>query len=162
MPTLAQRDRNAAAAVDPGSLAQQSVPALDRLFASLEAPTPEQLSGSWRGSLIAVAGLDWLPGPVRRAVFDRSLWEGVSFDGEFGTNTWALGRDFARFLAHEAPALDAKGRVIRLDYDVAINPRPLRGLVGELRSLGPGLFLVRMRYRHPRGLVTVSYVVLGG
>lgn len=146
---LQARARDAALdAVDPASLSRMSMAELDEVFATLEPAALDELQGHRRGRVVAVAGLSWLPGSVRRALFDRGPWRGESLDGEFGANTWLPGGrvELGHYLVREAPALDGSGLVLRLDHDVAANAMPLRGLVGELRHLGPGLALVRMHY----------------
>jgi len=40
------------------------------------------------------------------------------------------------------------------------NPLPLRGILGELRALGPGLFLGRMHYRAGSGTACLLYFTL--
>ena len=49
---------------------------------------------------------------------------------------------------------------MRLDYDVSENPLPVRAILGELRSLGPGLFLGRMHYRAGSARSCVLYFTL--
>lgn len=159
-------------AVDPSSLSRMSIPALDELFAELAPATLGELQGHKRARMLAVAGLDWMPAKARGALLGLAtelpfvgggVWRGESFDGEFGSNAWLLpgrGLEFARYLVREAPALDGCGAVIRLDYDVSTNPAPLRRLVGELRHLAPGLFLVRLYYRWGERAVKVLYFML--
>jgi len=117
--------------------------------------------------VMAVSGFDWVPGIARstvlRFVNELPIWRGKSFEGEFGANAWLLGNgrlQFARYLVREAPALDGRGPVIQLDYDVAANPRPLRRIVGELRHLGPGLFLARMQVLWGDRVVKIMYFTL--
>jgi hypothetical protein len=150
-------------AVDPASLSRMSMTELDELFAELEPALLAELQGHKRGHVLAVAGLDWLPAALRRALFELGPWRGKSFEGEFGANTWLLSSqrlEFARYLVREGPALDGSGKVIRLDYDVAANPKALRGVVGELRYLGPGLFLARMQVRWRGRAARVLYFTL--
>ena len=154
-------------AVDARSLARMSMGELDGLFADLDVATLGELQGRKRGRVLAVSGLDWVPGVARSAVFglvnELPIWRGKSFEGEFGANAWLLGShrlQFARFLVREAPGLDGDGVVIRLDYDVAANPAPLRRIVGELRHLAPGLFLARMRLMWGDRVVKVLYFTL--
>ena len=83
--------------------------------------------------------------------------------GERGTNLWGIGpfrRSFAEFRVETAAALDGSGPCLRLDYDVPENPLPLRGILGELRALGPGLFLGRMHYRAGSGGACLLYFTL--
>ncbi len=154
-------------AVDPASLTRLSMRELDQLFAELDPATLGELQGQKRGRVLAVSGFDWVPGVARSAVLrfvnELPIWRGKTFEGEFGANAWLLGGgrlQFARYLVREAPALDGQGTVIRLDYDVAANPRPLRRIVGELRHLGPGLFLARMQYMWGEKVVKIMYFSL--
>lgn len=144
-----------------------SMAELDRLFADLELAGLAELQGRKRGRVLAVSGLDWIPGVARSALFglinELPIWRGKSFEGEFGANAWLVPGhqlQFARFLVREAPALQGQGTVIRLDYDVAANPAPLRRIVGELRHLAPGLFLVRMQYLWGDRVVKILYFTL--
>lgn len=154
-------------AVDPDSLTRLTIRELDTVFADLEGATLGELQGRKRGRVMAVSGFDWVPGIARstvlRFVNELPIWRGNQFEGEFGTNVWLLGGghlQFARYLVREAPALDGQGRVIRLDYDVAANPRALRRIVGELRHLGPGLFLARLQYMWGDRVVKILYFTL--
>ena len=154
-------------AIDPNSLTRLTIRELDELFGDLDSASLGQLQGHKRGRVIAVSGFDWVPGVARstvlRFVNELPIWRGKNFEGEFGTNAWLLGSarlQFARYLVREAPALDGQGPVIRLDYDVAANPRPLRKIVGELRQLGPGLFLARMQYLWGDRVVKILYFTL--
>jgi hypothetical protein len=154
-------------AVDAASLARMSMTELDGLFAELEPAGLGELQGRKRGRILALSGLDWVPDAARSALFQLlnqlPIWRGKHFEGEFGANAWLLpghNLKFARYLVREAPAEDGTGSVIRLDYDVAANPRPLRGIVGELRHLGPGLFLARMQYSLGDRVIKVLYFTL--
>jgi hypothetical protein len=154
-------------AIDPNSLTRLTIRELDELFADLDSASLGELQGYKRGRVMAVSGFDWVPGIARSSVLrfvnELPIWRGENFDGEFGANVWLLGGgrlQFARYLVREAPALDGRGPVIRLDYDVAANPRPLRRIVGELRHLGPGLFLARMQYLWGDRVVKILYFTL--
>lgn len=154
-------------AIDPNSLTRLTIRELDEMFAELDPAALGELQGHKRGRVMAVSGFDWVPGIARstvlRFVNELPIWRGKNFEGEFGTNVWLLGGgqlQFARYLVREAPALDGRGPVIRLDYDVAANPRPLRRIVGELRHLGPGLFLARMQYLWGDRVVKILYFTL--
>ncbi|MFV8750934.1 hypothetical protein ACNOYE_10355 [Nannocystaceae bacterium ST9] len=154
-------------AVDPDSLTRLTIHELDSVFAELDAASLGELQGHKRGRVMAVSGFDWVPGVARslvmRFVNELPIWRGNTFEGEFGANAWLLGGgrlQFARYLVREAPALDGRGPVIRLDYDVAANPRPLRRIVGELRHLGPGLFLARLQYMWGDRVVKILYFTL--
>jgi hypothetical protein len=153
--------------VDARSLARMTMRELDELFAELDVASHGELQGRKRGRVLAVSGLDWIPGVARSALFglvnQLPIWRGKSFEGEFGANVWLLPGhrlQFARFLVREAPALDGAGTVLRLDYDVNANPTPLRRILGELRHLGPGLFLARTQYLWGDRVVKVLYFTL--
>jgi hypothetical protein len=159
--SLVTQPRASLHAVDPASLGRLSMTELDELFAELDVAELAQLQGHKRGHVLALGGLDWRPAPVRRALLARAPWRGNSVEGEFGSNTWLLDRlEFAHYVVREAQAIDGSGPVLRLDYDVAINPKPLRGFVGELRYLAPGLCLTRMYYVLGDRTLQVSYLLL--
>jgi hypothetical protein len=159
--SLATTPRASLHAVDPASLGRLALSELDELFAELDVAELAQLQGHKRGHVLALGGLDWLPAAVRRALLARGPWRGNNLEGEFGSNTWLLDRlEFAHYVVREAEAIDGSGPVLRLDYDVAINPKPLRGFVGELRYLGPGLCLARMWYVLGERTLRVSYLLL--
>ncbi len=144
-----------------------SMAELDGMFGDLDVASVGELQGHKRGRVLAVSGLDWIPDVARSTLFgllnELPIWRGNTFDGEFGANAWVLSGhqlQFARFLVREAPALDGQGSVIRLDYDVAANPDVLRRFLGELRHLGPGLFLARMQVLWGDRVVKVLYFSL--
>lgn len=153
--------------IDTAALSRMSMSALDELFAALEPAALEHIQGHKRGRIVALRGFDWIPGFARgaaMAILNRvPLWTGESFEGEFGTNAWLLPSsriEFARCVVRHAESEDGEGEVLRLDYDVAANPKLLRELVAELRVLRPGTFLVRTRYRFGQRSVKVSYYLL--
>ena len=153
--------------VDANALARMSMAALDELFTELEPAALTQLQGHTRGRVLAVSGLDWLPAAARAAVFgainELPIWRGEVVEGEFGANTWLLPGaqlEFARHLVRAAPALDGSGEVLRLDYDVAANPKPLRALVTELRALDGGGFLGRLQLVVRGRALMISYIAL--
>jgi hypothetical protein len=159
--SLATTPRASLHAVDPASLGRLSMAELHELFADLELAELSQLQGRKRGHVLAFAGLDWLPAPVRRALLARGPWRGQHVDGEFGSNTWLIDRlEFAHYVVRTAEAIDGSGPVLRLDYDVAINPKPLRGFIGELRYLAPGLCLARTWYVLGERTLPVSYLLI--
>jgi hypothetical protein len=159
--SLATMPRASLHAVDPASLGRLSMAELAELFTELEVAELSQLQGRKRGHVIALGGLDWLPASVRRALLARAPWRGNHVEGEFGSNTWLIDRlEFAHYVVREAQAIDGSGPVLRLDYDVAINPKPLRGFIGELRHLAPGLCLARMWYVLGERTLPVSYLLL--
>lgn len=155
-------------AVDARSLSRQSRAELDRLFSTLPAPGRSDLDGDLRGVQIDLAGLEGLPRALRAGILavlrnPRGLWRGKRFAGERGTNLWAVGpirRSFAHFRVAPADAVDGSGACLQLDYDVPENPLPLRGILGEVRALGPGLWLARMHYRVGSGRACVLYFTL--
>ncbi len=158
----------ASPAVDARSLARRSRADLDALFACLPAPARSDLAGDLRGVQIDLAGLDRLPRPLRAGILallraPAGPWRGKRLAGERGTNLWGLGpfqRTFAHFRVATADALDGSGPCLQLDYDVPENPLPVRGILGELRTLGPGLFLGRMHYRVGSGRTCLLYFTL--
>ena len=152
-------------AVDARSLSRRTRAELDGLFASLRAPAPTDLGGDLRGTQVDLGGLDRLPGPIRAGILATlrgplGLWRGKRLSGDRGTNLWPAGRTFARFRIAIADAVDGTGPCLQLDYDVPENPLPLRGILGELRTLGPGLFLGRMHYRIGTGRACLLYFTL--
>jgi hypothetical protein len=166
--TLQQQARPSSLhAVDGRSLARMTMGELDSLFGELPPAGLGELQGHKRGRVLALSGLDWVPRELRSALFglvhELPIWRGKSFDGEFGANAWLFANhrlQFARFLIREAPAVDGEGPVIRLDYNVAANPAPLRRVLGELRHLAPGVFLARMQILWGEGVVKVLYFTL--
>jgi hypothetical protein len=153
-------------AVDARSLARRTRAELDALFTSL--PAPSHLDGDLRGVQIDLSGLERLPRAARLAILGAlrgplGLWRGKRLAGDRGTNVWGIGplqRTFAQFRVASAAAIDGTGPCLQLDYDVAENPLPLRGILGELRTLGPGLFLGRMHYRAGSGRTCLLYFTL--
>lgn len=153
--------------VDAAALSRMSMRALDELFAELEPAKLEHIQGRKRGRLLALRGLDWVPGIARglaMGVINRlPLWTGESFEGEFGTNSWLLPGlpiEFARCVVRRAESVEGDGEVLCLDYDVAANPRLVRDVVSELRVIRPGMFLVRTRYRFGERAPKLSYYLL--
>jgi len=152
---VADAGTSGASTVDARALARRSRPELDALFATLPAPAPDEVVGELRGTTIDVAGADRLPPRLRTALLavlraPAGPWRGKRLAGTRGTNVWRVGpfrRAFAEFRVTPAEAVDGSGPCLRLDYDVAENALPLRGILGEMRTLGPGLFLGRMHYR---------------
>jgi len=163
-----EQDRTPNAAVDAASLARRSRAGLDALFASLPAPAPADLAGDLRGVQIDLAGLERLPRALRAGILAvlrarGGPWRGKRLAGERGTNLWGIGpvrRTFAQFRVATVQSVDGTGPCLQLDYDVPENPLPLRGILGELRTLGPGLFLGRMHYRVGSGRACLLYFTL--
>jgi hypothetical protein len=158
----------AAPAVDARSLARRSRANLDRLFAALPLPASGELSGTLRGTVVDAVGLGRLPPGVRAGLLAAlrgplGVWRGKRFAGAQGTNVWGAGgfeRLFATFRVEVGPALDGSGSCVRLDYDVPENPLLVRAILGEVRSLGPGLLLGRMHYRAGSARACVLYFTL--
>jgi hypothetical protein len=158
----------AAPAVDARSLARRSRADLDRLFAALPPPASGEVAGTMRGTVVDVIGLGRLPPGVRAGLLAAlrgpiGVWRGKRFAGAQGTNVWGAGgfeRLFAAFRVEVGPALDGSGSCVRLDYDVPENPLPVRAILGEVRSLGPGLLLGRMHYRAGSARACVLYFTL--
>ena len=154
-------------AVDTRSLARLHRAEIDALFASLPAPRAA-IDGDLRGIQIDLAGLERLPRALRAAILATlrgplGVWRGKRLVGDRGTNVWGIGslrRTFAQYRVATADALDGSGPCLQLDYDVPENPLPLRGILGELRTLGPGLFLGRMHYRVGSGGTCLLYFTL--
>lgn len=157
-----------ASGVDARSLGRRSRAQLDALFASLRAPGRAELAGDLRGTQVDVAGADRLPPRLRGALLavlrmPAGPWRGKRLAGERGTNVWGIGplrRTFAQFRVATAEAVDGSGQCLQLDYDVPENPLPVRAILGELRTLGPGLFLGRMHYRAGSGRTCLLYFTL--
>jgi len=157
-----------ASAVDARALARRSRPELDALFASLPAPALDEVGGELRGTAIDLVGADRLPSRLRAALLavlraPAGPWRGKRVAGTRGTNVWGVGpfrRTFAEFRLAPADAVDGSGPCLRLDYDVPENALPLRGILGEMRVLGPGLFLGRMHYRAGSACSCVLYFTL--
>src|SRR5262249_12326138 len=155
-------------AVDARSLARLSRTELDRLFAALPPPASGELAGTLRGTGVDAIGLGRLPPGMRAGLLaarrgPSRLWRGKRLAGVAGTSVWGAGgfeRLFAAFRVEVGPAVDGSGSCVRLDYDVPENPLPVRAILGELRSLGPGLFLGRMHYRAGSARSCVLYFTL--
>ncbi|BBX30113.1 hypothetical protein [Mycolicibacterium alvei] len=118
------------------------------LFDELAAPREEALQGVYRGRVVAVSGAGSLPGPLRRLISvvaprSRFPWYGKAFDGCDGANVWltSTGR-FQRF----SYSIEYGERHTRLCYDRMSNPRLLRKLEAEIRTLAPGRYLCRASY----------------
>ncbi len=155
-------------AVDPASLAMKSPRELDELFAALPPAQADALQGTLHGRLAATVGLASLPPVIRKRVFALTHaeffpWRGKSFSGDRGANVWVSAKRGIRFAAYSMrveAAHDRSGPVLRLDYDVKENLAPLRRILGEVRTLGPGLYLGRMYYRIGGRAVRVLYFTL--
>lgn len=155
-------------AVDARSLASRSRTELDAIFAALPAPELSELRGDLRGSLMGVLGLDRLPVWLRDGIYAAlrtplNVWRAKRFAGDRGVNRWGVGTgqwSFAAYRVKLTVALDGTGPCAQLDYDVDENLLPMRGIVGEVRRLGPGLLLARMNYRAGSAYACVLYFTL--
>jgi len=151
-----------AAASEHPPLAGASFAQLAAVFAALPHPA-EAPRGELRGRAVALAGVQRLPGPARRALaralaaLIAPVWRGKRIEAGGGTNLWLPPRlPFARFVPRRA-----EDGALLLDYDVPENPGPLRGVVGELRPLAPGLQLGRMDLAVAGRRRTVLWFTLG-
>lgn len=144
-------------------LARMTMVELDGVFAELPPARLAELQGRCRGRVLAVSGLDWVPAGARGLLFGLinhlPIWQGKQFDGEFGANAWLLPNfriKFGRFLVREADGSDGRP-VLRLDYDVTVNPRIVRRVVGELRRMADGSCLVRVQLLVNERVVRIAY-----
>lgn len=155
----------------PGHLSDlrlASVEELDGAFAQGTLPSAGELDGAYEGRLLAVAGTDSLPAPLRLlldAIYGAPSplmpWIGKRFDtttdeGRVGSNIWLTdaGPHFASY-----KVTDGDG-VCVLDYDLAHNPAPLRRIRGEVVRLAAGLYLGRMGLRFAAATPTLLYYAL--
>lgn len=143
----------------PTASQTRSMAQWEQVFAGAGAPDGGALQGVYRGRIVALAGLDSLPGGLGRLVTGgtsrlRFPWFGKAFDGNRGANVWltSTGR-FQRF----SYDVHYGQREVRLPYDRPDNPRVVRPLVGEVRLLEPGRYLCRAVYQGR----TLMYFTLG-
>lgn len=127
-----------------------SIRECERLFDELAAPHKEALQGVYRGRVVALPGSGSWPSPLWRtisAIASRSRfpWYGKAFDGSDGANVWLTSTGkFQRF----GYSVEYDGeRGARLSYDRLSNPRLLRKLEADIRTLAPGRYLCRAIYR---------------
>lgn len=140
---------------------------LDQLFAQLPVATPEQARGSWKGTLMAVRGLDWLPRGLAARLY-RALalpinpWQGKSLEGRSGDNRWLSphGIAFGHFRIEQALCQVDGHPVLLLDYNVPENPVLLRSIRGEARLLGEQQLLARMNWQGRQGQHRILYFTL--
>lgn len=121
----------------------------DQVFARLTAPPHDALHGVYRGRIVSLAGLHAMPSPVRRPIAViaprlRFPWYGKAFDGPNGANVWLTST--GRFRRFDYGVEYAEGAA-RLSYDRTSNPRYLRRLEAEVRTLAPGRYLCRAIHR---------------
>ncbi|UVO11670.1 hypothetical protein NM962_17250 [Mycobacterium sp. SVM_VP21] len=138
-----------AAPGDDVSVSLRTMADCEQLFDQLAAPPENTLKGVFRGRLAAVTALDSLPGRLRRAIAYitphlRFPWYGKAFDGDNGANVWltSTGR-FQRF----GYRVQYGEQAARLSYQRPDNPRFLRGLEAEIRSMAPDRYLCHAALR---------------
>ncbi|MBF6357704.1 hypothetical protein IU449_24685 [Nocardia higoensis] len=139
-------------------------------FAALSAhmtaapPAADPLLGDYTGTILAIAGFQRLPHALRAPItrmacaIGQPLWRGKRFHATDGTNMWLSGRHPRTFAGYACATAD-DGHTI-LDYDQPRNPRPLRGITGELAELGPGILLGAMYLTIGRRRATLLYFTL--
>ncbi len=133
-------------------LAAQDVVALEAGYRRGTVPASlHALDGNPICRMLAIRGLDG----GRRATAIRATaragwfpWAGKSFAAESdargnGINRVRLAgaRRWFRFQTRVEPSAIDGAPCILLDYDLAVNPKPIRMIRDELRELRPGLFL---------------------
>lgn len=137
---------------------------LDQLFDTLAPAAISELNGSFRGRLMGVSGLGLLPRVVRAWVYallqtPLNPWRGKCFANGEGSNLWLSAKGQLRF-AHYVVARDAASGQEYLNYDIASNWKPVRGIRGEARWLNDSVVLARMNYRTADKTVRVLYFTL--
>jgi hypothetical protein len=135
---------------------------LDALFASLPAATG--LDGVYRGRLMGIRGLSWLPGVAKWAIYGvlgtwLNPWRGKQFTQARGANLWGIG-PWALPWGEYRIIVGNDQAPLKLDYEVPANPRLLRPILGEVRQFSDGVLLARMRYRTRKGITTLLYFTL--
>lgn len=149
-------------------LLRQQHSELEVLFEMLPAPALDDLNGIWRGMIVGIKGLGWLPrsaaaGLYRVLASPMGGWRAKSFDHGTGANHWGLrlpGKQFGRYrVTIAASPVDGKPAAL-FDYDVSENPKALRPTIGEARVLDDGLLLCRMSRRTKTGRVPLLYFTL--
>lgn len=155
------------APLDAPSLLRERQAELDELFTLLPAPTATEARGTWKGRLLALSGLDWLPRPLAAGLY-RALalplnpWQGKHLGGERGSNRWLRpgGLDFGHFQISAGNSPVDGLPVLLLDYDLPENPALLRGIRGEARRLDGQRLLARMNWQGRDRLLRVLYFTL--
>lgn len=111
------------------------------------------LDGQPLGRMLAVRGLDGGAigrGIARLAAHARFPWGGKSFRADSETASAGRGINRVRlggrhqlfpFRTALGPSELDGGPCVRLDYDLAVNPGPIRAIHDEVRQIRPGLFL---------------------
>ncbi len=138
---------------DLDALREMDFDGLNHVFAGLPAPAPGTPEGFCRGEVLLARGLDALPAGLPQMFLNLinsplSPWRGKCFDGETGVNVWFTenGPTFAGYSIAHGHTLDSESEAVVLNYHVDQNPLPLRAIRGEVKALGPGLWLGRMSY----------------
>lgn len=138
---------------DLDALREMDFDGLDHVFDQLPTPEPGAPEGFCRGEVLLARGLDALPVGLPQMFLKLinsplSPWRGKRFDGETGTNVWFTenGPAFAGYSIARAHTLDSASEAVVLNYHVDENPQALRPIRGEVKALGPGLWLGRMSY----------------
>ncbi len=140
---------------------------LEQLFAQLPEPTHAQANGTWKGSLMSIRGLGWLPRQISKQLY-RLLslpinpWQGKHLADDQGDNCWLhpKGLAFGHFniSSGESP-VDGLPAML-LNYDVKENPALLRSIRGEARLLSEGLLLARMNWQARNGQICLLFFTL--
>lgn len=151
----------------PAELLRHRQAELDALFTLLPAPEAGSVDGVWRGTLLAITGLGWLPrglaaGLYRVLALPVNPWRGKGFGHGAGANRWFRlpGTAFGDYRVSSASSpVDGKP-VAWLDYNVPENIAPLRSIRGEARVLGDNLLLCRMNWQGKSRLHRVLYFTL--
>jgi hypothetical protein len=149
--------RTAAAATMPAprtldELAALDVDALEAVYRAGTVPASlHALDGNPVCRMLSVRGLDrGGPGRAVRALARASWfpWAGKSFAAQSeaqgnGINRVRLagGRRWFPFTTRVEPSAIDGAPCILLDYDHAVNPKPIRMIRDELREVSPGLFM---------------------
>lgn len=137
---------------------------LDQLFDTLEPVKISALNGAFRGRLMGVSGLNLLPRSLRVALYTvlqspLNPWRGKYFANGAGSNLWLVLNGQVRF-AHYVVDSDPQTGTEFLNYNIAQNWQPLRGIRGEARQLDANTVLARMNYQTAQRSVRVLYFTL--
>lgn len=137
---------------------------LDSLYETLEPVRISTLNGAFRGRVMGMSGIDRLPRPLRVMlyhIFQSPLnpWRGKYFASGAGSNLWLALNGQVRF-AHYVVDSDPHTGIEFLNYNIAQNWQPLRGIRGEARQLDASTVLARMHYQTAQRSVRVLYFTL--
>ena len=150
------------------SLLDHSQAELNDLFYNLAWPASGELNGRYKGTLLAIIGLNWLP-RILRAWLYRLLrtfinpWTGKRFDKTEGANIWFTRSGkicFGYYNIEDSHQGEDGLPLTQLSYDVDKNIGILRPVRGEVRKLHDDLFLARMHYKKRNRTVRVLYFTL--